>query len=480
MRRSTWIILGLVVVLGLLYLLTRENQVSVGVKRLKLPTFTAGQVTRIEIKAKEPVVLVKENDNWRLELKSGDKTRFVRADHANVNSMLDAASQLRHSHYVTNLKEKLPELGLEGEEAVDVKIFTGDEVAWNLILGKNATGSGRYAKLPSENDVYVVRGSFWQLTRNGLIDWRDREIMPIKEGEISSFKLLKGKDPHIVLTKAKEGDEWRVDESQKALPKGFRVDKNALASLVRAALNLRASSFVDEARELSSPLITIEVMAQDKKSILEFFKGSNENYLVKRSDDDQIYEISKFNFDRVNKQLEELRDLSVLNFEKENITAVKLVHGKEHVVVSKKDNQWQIEQPTKLPDGFEFDPIAVDDVLALLSGLAASRVSNANDQPQNAKWQTIPLVELTTAKGEKINFYAGKTKSKNDEYLVKGNIDQQIYIVKGARLASLMSGLNAFKKESFDLPPIDENTKGFESLPVDVQRKLLDATKNKK
>jgi hypothetical protein len=44
----------------------------------------------------------------------------------------------------------------------------------------------------------------------------------------------------------------------------------------------------------------------------------------------------------------------------------------------------------------------------------------------------------------------------------------------------LLRGLDAFKAEEFELPPIDERTKGFESLPVEVQRQILDATKKKK
>ena len=84
-----------------------------------------------------------------------------------------------------------------------------------------------------------------------------------------------------------------------------------------------------------------------------------------------------------------------------------------------------------------------------------------------------------TDKGDKIHFYVGKNKANASEYLAKGNVDEEVYIIKGSRIASLESGLTAFKKEHFELPPIDENTEGFESLPVDVQRKLLDATKNR-
>jgi ABC-type microcin C transport system permease subunit YejE len=134
----------------------------------------------------------------------------------------------------------------------------------------------------------------------------------------------------------------------------------------------------------------------------------------------------------------------------------------------------------KLPEKFEFDPNAVDDVLTLLSGLNAERIAGSKDTPVTADWQKTWLVELTSDKDEKIHVFATKTKANKEEFLVRGNIDSNVYIVKALRLSSLNAGVNAFKKEEFDLPPIDENTKGFESLPVDIQRKLLNVTKEKK
>jgi len=481
MKRSTWIILGLIAVLGLIYLLTREEHISVGVKRLKLPTFSQDNVDRVEIKSKDDVVLVKQDGKWLIELPDSGGTRFVRADQSNVSSLLDAALSVRHSHYVTNMKEKFKELGLEGEESTLIKISASGTPVWQLVLGKNAVGSGRYAKTPEDNDVYVVRGSFWQLTRNGLNDWRDRDIVPVKEGEVTSFKFYQKGEPYISLVKEKDGEAWVFDQQQKVLPKGFRADKSALANLVRSSLNLKASGFVDEERDLKMPVAKFIVHDGEKNYEVLFYAGTNDTYLAKRTDDPQIYEISKFNFDRINKPIEDLRDLSLLRFDRSAVVKLSLMHGKDKIVLSKKDNAWHIDEPASLPAGFEFDPVAADDMLSMLSGLAAERPANlSKDQAQNPHWQNNWLLELTTDKGDKVHLYVGKSKAAKDEYLAKGNVDQEIYIVKGARISSVLSGLNAFKKEEFDLPPINENTKGFESLPVDVQRKLLDAAAKKK
>jgi hypothetical protein len=150
------------------------------------------------------------------------------------------------------------------------------------------------------------------------------------------------------------------------------------------------------------------------------------------------------------------------------------------VVLKKEESGWTVVQPKKLPENFEFDPSAVDDALTMLSGLTAERIASAKDVAVSQDWQKSWLVEVVDDKGEKIHIFIGKSKANKDEALVRGNIDDGTYVVKSMRLHSLESGINAFKKEEFNLPPIDENTKGFDTLPVDIQRKLLNVTKEKK
>lgn len=479
MNKSTWIIVILIVLLGSIYLFTRNDRVSVGVKRISLPSFANDQVDRIEIKSKASQIVLKKHDShWLIDIPVNDKTVVRKADSDNVKAMLDAAHDLRHSNYVTNQKDKYKELGLEGEESTQIDIFVGDKAVWSLLLGKNATGTGRYAKIPDDQDVHVVRGSFWQLTRNEPSDWRDREIMPVKEGEIKAFKLKKRQALNISLEKNQ--DEWQFKPSETVLPKGYRPNNAELTNLVRAVLNMRATNFVDNPMNLVNPVLTVEGITEDKSYILEFFPASSADiYWARRLGDEQIYEVSKYNFERIDKSLDELRDLSLFKLDRAQIVKLTLKHGPSSVIVSKTDNKWQIDQPKNLPKDFEFDPERVDDILSMLAGLQAQRLADPKkDIAQDHNWQQTWLVEMTTKDGQNIHFFTSKSKTK-DESLVKGNIDDQIYVIKTARLGSLLEGLPAFKKEEFDMPPVDENTQGFKNLPVDIQRKLLDATKKK-
>lgn len=478
MKKGTWIVFILVIVLGAVYFLTKNNDVSVGIKKIEMPKFESKTVDKIEILGKDNVTLVKQNDAWLLDIGTKDQPKLVKADQSNVEALLDAAQQVKHSHYVTNIKEKYEELGFKEGSTTVISLYAGANKAWSIALGKTDAASGRYAKLSDDGDVHVVRGSFWQLTRNDRNDWREREILPLKETDLTSFVIEKNGAPYVTLVKG-EGDNWDFAKEQPTLPTNFRVNKSSLASLVRAGINLRANSFVDEAKTLSTPILTMKVGAGDTVHAVEFFPGPKDDYLVRRVGDDQIYEVTKFNYERLSKSIDEYRDMSVLTFDKDAITSVTLASGKDRVVLNKIDDKWQIVEPKKLPAQFEFDPNTVEDFLSVLSSVVGLRVATAKDVPQTPTWDKTWLVELLTDKGDKVHFYTGKIKSNTTDLLIKGNIDNTIYVTKAGRL-SAYTGLNAFKKEEFELPPIDERTKGFESLPVDVQRKLLKATQQKK
>ncbi len=347
MKKSTWIVFGLAVILGVIYFVSREANVSVGVKQLKLPTFSEDKIDRVEVVGKNPVVLVKREDGWKVRVGEGDKAREVRADAESVKTLLDAATSLRAGHYVTNQKDKFAELGFDEDSAVTVKLLSNDKPELTLVLGKNASPAGRYARLPDEDDVYVVRGSFWQLTRNGANDFRNREIWPVKEDELKQLTIVKADGSELKIEKDEAGD-FKFAAGQHGVPKDFRADRNLMNSLARTAIKLHASGFVDEPKTLGAPVLTLKADGQ----VVEIFADSNDKYLARRVGDEQLYEIAKGNIDRFNQPVESLRDLSVMKFDRGSIKEVTLKHGKDQAVVKKEENGWTVVQPKKLPEKF--------------------------------------------------------------------------------------------------------------------------------
>jgi hypothetical protein len=473
MRRSTLIVVGLMIMLGLVYFFTKPDKVSVGIKKLELPAFDQSKIDRIEISGKEPIILIKENNLWFVKL-----ARLVKADQEIVQNMLHAIGALSPSHYVTELEEKHGELGFSNDDAHTIKLFAQGPEVWSLVIGKNDAQSGRYAKLPNDKQIFAVRGQFWQILKPQPADWRDHRIWELPEDQVSSIDFMRDNKSVVAIKKQEDNKTWELDLTQTTLPKAFRSEPLAVQSLARGALSLRATNFIDEPTSLGIALNRIQISTKDnQEKNLEIYAGDEKNYLVKTSDSDQIFEISKTNIDRLYRPLSDLRDLSVTKFAPESITKISLENPK--IIIEKSDDSWKLITPTKVPKDYEFDPETVSSFITVLSNLKAERIATNKDHAAQGHWLKVPAVELSSA-GSKITLYLSKITKNPEEYILKGNIDDELYIVKRSKIQPLLRGLDAFKAEEFELPPIDERTKGFESLPVEVQRQILDATKKKK
>lgn len=475
MKKSSIIIGFLVILLSAIYWFSRDNQVSVGIKKLTLPSYNIDKVDKIEIETKYSVRLFKEGQAWLLDIGTKEKPKLVKADQNNVKSLLDAILLIKPSHYVTSIKEKYKDLGLENDDKTNVLVYIDNKPVWSLILGNNDNSSGKYAKLVDGEDVFVVRGSFWSLTRNELNDWRDKELFSIREGQVSTLNVASLNNNYLLK---KDAEEWVIDRNETKLPKDFRENKSELASLVRSIVDIKAIGFIDDHKDLSSPIFTVTVNGSELSETVSLFKHENEDYLAKKTGNDQIYIISKFIVDRLSKPIDELRDLSLFKFDKATIN--KITIKSDGIVLTKKDDTWSLFAPKKLPADFVFDPSSADDVLNTLANLHALKLASSKDIAINNSWTKQWLAELSNDKGESLHVFAAKNKTVKDEYLIKGNIDDNIYVIKSSKITFLTQGLKTFRKEEFELPAINENTPGFNSLPVDVQRKLLNTPRKNK
>lgn len=460
MNKSTWILGSLAVVLGLIYFLTKVDNHSLHIKRLKMPAFVLEKIDKIEILGQDQAKLSKNDGLWFIDIGKNEPL-LVKADAANVENMLLSAQGLRHAHYVTNLEEKYEELGL-GQEVITINLYEKDKLLWSLLLGKAATGSTRYAKLADDPNVYAIKGSFWQLVRNGINDWRDRQIFSMTEDQVSSLSI-KGKEGSLEVERGPNG--FSFSEKQK-FPSGFKADQVALLDLVHAVVNLNASDFIDAAPILFDPKLKISLQSGLDEQSIEIYADSDD-YVVKRAKDGQAFRISMASFNTINKSLDDVRDFSLLDFDKKSVVGLKIRHGQQQIILSKGAKDWQIKEP-KLAEGFLFDKSSVDGMIAMLSGLDASRALNSSDKPENPDWLKNWLVFIELEHGSRV-LYATPNLSNSDEMLIKGQGEP--YVIKASRLKTLFQGINAFKKEDYDLPKVDD-APGFKDLPEDLKRKL--------
>ncbi len=453
MKKNTVILLVLLAFLATAYWFSKKDEISVGIKKLTLPKLITDEIDNLEVIGQHDLKLIKENSKWFVV---NNSKNFI-ADQSKINSILDSLALVSSSYYVTQDKNRFDEFGFNQESQNIIKLSSKGQEKWSIILGKSIKPASYYAKATNDDLVYVIKGSFNDILVADNNNLRDKNFIKLTLDNLQKLSLIKNKNTVFTLLKNKENDFDLLDKAD------FRLDKNLAKRYIDAILNLRAFSFIDEQIVLGEPVFELEIDAQK----ISFYEN-NKNYIVKKDNDEQLYKILQYSFDDLNKELDSFRDLLIMDFKPDSITKI-LIHNVDKIILENKDNKWVINK------NFEFEPSRVTDLLSHLSKIKATRIANDKDKVNILLAKNI--VELIDKNNENIIIKAYLLT--NGDYAVWGNLDKNIYIVDKNKLAFFTKGFSWFKKENFELPALNENTKGFKDLPIDVQRQLLEHSKKK-
>ena len=438
MKRATIIVVGVFVLLLVVFLATREREVSVGVRKLELPQIEKDKVIALEISGAKSASLKKEGAGWTVADPAKPEQKHP-ADEAQVNSVLDALKELK---------------------------------AQDLI---------------SEKATYVAQGRFQWLVRKDASGWRKRAILNLKPDEISELSVHpRGGDPYVIQAKT-EGGGWILKEGT-PLPPGFRFDSSAAQGSVQQFASIRAQDFLDapasdESLGLSGDHTILEARLKDGKKLVLHLGNEYEGKDVqtkgavaaRMEGDPQVYLVPKYSATNLSRKASELRDLTLLSFDPQKATKVTIQSPGKKTVVLKEGDSWRIVEPKKLPAGFEFDPGQVQSHLQMLKALRASRVVETAANPaQTGLSRSTTMVDIAVEGGATQSLRFGKElkSDKGKEAYVKGSADNLTYAIYDAVRTRFETGIELFKKQPPPPPSTGGGMRGLENLPPDVRQKI--------
>lgn len=432
MKKGTLIPIAVFAVLLLIVLLTREQQVSVGVRKLQLPALDKEKVVGIELSGAKAASLKKESEGWTVTDPAKPDQKHP-ADEQLIIPTLDAYKELKVQDLISDKAEKLPEYELDDAKALKVKIVSQGAPAVELVLGKAAKNGGVYLREPKSNAAFTAQGRFQWLVRKDVSLWRKRSILTVKLDELEEVSVHPKDANSYVLIKG-EATGWKLKEGIK-LPDGFRFDPAAAQGLVQQFASLRAQDFVDspgndESLGLAGPHTMIEAKLKDGKQIKlhlgkeEAKENANKAVVARLEGDSQIYLLANYTATVLNKRATDFRDLTLLSFDPQKVTKFSLLSAGKKTVVAKEGDSWKVIEPKKLPAGFEFDPAQVNSQLNMLRGLRASRLIEGKVDPaQSGLAKPTTALDLSLEGGAHQQLRFGKEAKKGDqgkEVYVKG------------------------------------------------------------
>jgi hypothetical protein len=527
MNGKTGLILVIVIFALLLFAVVTmrgKHDKAVGVKELKTQKIDKDKVTRFEVAlpageagadgapASPPkkVVVEKEGEAWKVYDAAVADRKFG-VDEVQIKSALDAAAEFATGDLIANKKEKLADYEIDDDKGMAVKVFTGKDVALDLVFGRAAKGGGSTVRQAGSDEVYVAKGRLSSVLKRDPTAWRKKGIVDFKAEDVTQVKTTLADGSSWTVASegapppAKEGEpapkaEWKLVEPA-TLPAAFRLDKNAVSRPAAQIASLRAQDFADGVSDadagVDKPSAVVEATTKDgKKTVIRLGKEDEKKRTFAKVDGDpQMYLLASFSAKQLGKKLDELRDLALIDAAIDDVEKVTIKGSGGTFVVKKDGADWKLVEPKTPPA--EFDATTIASTVASLLRTRATRTALDVDGKTAGVDKASPFVEVQLAGGKKqtlrfgnalpIEPVEGKPPEKDAkprEYYVKGGLDDNTYVIAAFTRNRYDKPADLFKKPP-EQPPMSKGPggssgmiPGMENLPPEVRKKLEEQIKS--
>ncbi len=356
--KSTLIMLVAVVVAGLIaYNLSKKPTTEEQQERRKkvFPGLTQDDARSVKITARDTTIAVERiepgKDSWRII-----EPLDLRADRWKVQSMLRSFENAEKTATVFPEKGKHVKLGKKGlkkpRRKVSVSGAGGQQ--WTLLIGNETSiGNAVWAKLARGDMVFTIEKSVADKSNITLNDMRSKKLAAkIQESNLAAVEINASAyddQPTFQAKCVRENDRWVLQEPLKDL-----ADGNEISGLAKNINNyhLVKDDFVADGPEnldeygLDKPLLSLTFEGKDHPTTLAFGvveqDGEKEYYATNQAEP-AIVSVDKSLIDKLRKTPRELRERSLLTYDRSKVQKIMVVGADESLALEKEKNDaWKI------------------------------------------------------------------------------------------------------------------------------------------
>ncbi len=265
-----------------------------------LADINVNEIDKIEVDHNEKVtILEKLEENWKIF-----NTKDFYVKDSIMGSMFDNLKQAvkEDLELVSTNKDKKSEFQTDEESGIHVRLWQGEELLKDFIVGKLAGDYvSTYISQPEADKTYLVK-----INLNSSFDrddWYDKTIFSSDKEKISKVRF---QYPTREFTIEKQEDAWTG-----ILPYAFEVDEDEINETLDIMSNLTAAKIPEQTfagTGLDEHSIIIQATGEDIENTL-MVGGDNgeEFYYAKKGDSDNIYLITEEQRDELDKRINDLR-----------------------------------------------------------------------------------------------------------------------------------------------------------------------------
>jgi hypothetical protein len=468
MKKSTLIALVVFLALAAGVALTQQGRPRRGITQVSFTTVNVDGIDRVDVAGEKPIELRKENGKWTLP-------NGKRADAGAVTRMLDSIARVESSDLVTENPDRFADLEVTEEKGAAIKAFASGVSIAEFTLGKGAR-DGSYLRI--RDSVYLVprvyRGAF-QRDESG---WLERKLFADDLNSVDEIEVkVAGEDPYTLV---KDGTDWVTGDGTK-VPDDFRFDRSAARTLASSLVGAQAKDILDDAPDVAqaglgdeADVLTFYVAGDSAPRTLRLGKDAERSTVyAKASSFEKTLTVPAYLAENLRKRFEDLRNLSLMDFDAAAATRLELRNGDEHLLFAKVDGEWRLEESSKKEENFELDPNQVAKRIAEVSRLRG--VAFAEDDGASLA-EPSASVTITSAGDEPLVLAFGKETKWEDQdaVIAAGNADGRRYVVQARARDNVLRGLDSFRRQASPAGALGNlDPESLKGLPPEVRDSLM-------
>ncbi len=306
--------------------------------------------------------------------------------------------------------------------------------------------------------IYFVT---WKLPEGGATDAKKLEkvFAGYEADKVEEIKVMSAAGDATTLRK--EGGVWKLTQ-----PITAAASESEVSGITSALGQMEVGRVVDENPTnlndygLSNPRIQIDFKAAGDKDYKKLLVGdkspTGSDIFAKRNDDKQVFLIPSFQETSVNRTTFDLREKSVLKFDREKVDGIDVTSSGKTLTVAKEGGDWKITKPVQTKADFG----SVEGLVGRLQSVQMKSIVADNPPAADLKKYGLDKPEAT------VNLSAGSTratlliggKAEDNTIYARDASRPAVVTVESALLDDLKKSADDYRrKDVFEFRPFNAN-----------------------
>ncbi len=220
-----------------------------------------------------------------------------------MDTVVSALANLQSDDIVSSNASKKATYGVDDQTGVKIILTQNNKEVAQFMLGNASTdGNHTYATLVNSNDIHAVRGNLRDSLVKDTSSWRDKTILALQSGNVSTAQFVHSAGDSFRLTADGQGN-YSLDGNTKT------VNVTKMSTLTSYVTTLLASAFVDDPATVklsSTPDLRMVIATKDNNTINVSLWKVGTSYYAQKNGTGQLYQVDQTTYDGVNTSLTDL------------------------------------------------------------------------------------------------------------------------------------------------------------------------------